>query len=72
MWGWGSFTRVIERRRVIVNLVNGTALDGVLFYQDGPLLVLKNAAYLEQGKEPVQLDGDTVVERNKVLWIQAP
>lgn len=69
---WGSFQRVIERRRVIVNMADGNAFSGVLYKQDGPLLVLKNAAYHEGRNEPMPLDGDVVVERSHVLWIQAP
>lgn len=68
----GAFNRIIYRRRVVVNLDNGTSIEGVLFKQDGPLLVIKNAFYLEPGTEPVPLDGDTVIERSRVLFIQAP
>lgn len=69
---WGAFGRVFQRRQVIVNLEDGSAIAGILYRQDGPLLVLKNATYLEKGTDPVQLDGDTVVERARVLFIQAP
>ena len=63
--------RTLLRRRVIVNLTNGTAIHGVLYRQSGPLLILKNAQYLEKGVEPTTLDGDTVVERTNVIFIQA-
>lgn len=69
---FGAFKRVFWRRRVIVNLIGGASLDGIFYQQDGPLLVLKNATYLEPGAEPVPLDGDTVVERDQVLFMQAP
>lgn len=69
---WGSFQRQVERRQVVVNMVGGNAISGVLFKQDGPLLVLKNAAYHEGRNEPTPLDGDVVIERANVLWIQAP
>lgn len=67
-----AFRRVIVRRRVIVNLINGTSIDGVLLKQDGPLLVIANASYLEPGAEPTPLDGEVVIERERVLFIQAP
>lgn len=67
-----AFKRVIQRRRVIVNLVDGSAIDGIFYQQDGPLLVIKNAALLEPGADPAPLDGDTIVERDRVLFIQAP
>lgn len=66
-----AFRSVLLRRRVVVNLVNGHAVQGVLFQQLGPLLVLKNATLLEPGAEPLSLDGDVVVERDRVLFIQA-
>lgn len=59
-------------RRVVVNLVNGTSIEGVLYRDPGNLIVLKNAVYLEPGAEPVALDGETVIERDRVLFIQAP
>ncbi|WP_156759996.1 hypothetical protein [Microbacterium karelineae] len=68
----GAFRRVIYRRRVVVNLADGTSVDGIFYKQDGPLLVIKNATLLEAGAEPVELDGDTVIERDRVLFIQAP
>lgn len=68
----GSYRRALERRRAIVNLSDGTAIDGIFFRQDGPLLILKNAVLLTPGAQPAPLDGDTVVERDRVLFIQAP
>lgn len=72
MSAFNAFGRIIERRRVVVNLSDGSAIDGILFKQDGPLLVLKNASYLERGAQPQSLDGDTIIERERVLFIQAP
>jgi small nuclear ribonucleoprotein (snRNP)-like protein len=69
---FNAFGRIIERRRVIVNLTDGSSFEGVLYRQDGPLLVLKNATYLEPRQQPVPLDGDTIIERDRVLFIQAP
>lgn len=63
--------RFIIRRRVIVNLVDGSAIAGVLYRRAGSLLVLKDATYLEKGADPLALDGDTIIERPKVLFIQA-
>lgn len=66
-----GFSHVVYRR-VIVNLKSGRAVDGVLVRRSGPLLFLKNAALLEQGVDPVGLDGETVIERAEVDFIQAP
>ena len=68
----GAFRKVLLLRRVVVNLVNGTSIEGVLYRDPGNLIVLKNAVYHEPGAEPVPLDGDTVIERTKVLFVQAP
>lgn len=68
----GAFRRAIERRRVVVNLLDGSSIAGVFYRQDGPLLVLKNATYMEPGAQPADLDGDIVIERDRVLFIQAP
>lgn len=67
-----AFKRFALLRRVIVNLDNGTSIEGVLYRQAGPLIVLKNAMYLEPTAQPVALDGDTIIERSRVLFIQAP
>ena len=68
----GAFRRVLVHRKVIVNLFDGSSISGVLYSDPGNLIVLKNAVYLEPGTEPVELDGDTVIERDKVLFVQAP
>lgn len=66
-----AYRRLVVHRRVIVNLVSGKAFNGVLVRQDGPLLVLKDAELLEPGTGPVPLDGDVVIEREHVDFIQA-
>jgi hypothetical protein len=65
------FLRLVLRRTVIVNLDDGTALHGVMYRKAGPLLVLKNAQLLEEGAEPLSIDGDAIIERSRVLYIQA-
>lgn len=59
-------------RRVIANLKSGRAVDGVLVRRSGPLLFMKNAVLLEPGRDPVPLDGETVVERVEVEFLQSP
>lgn len=58
------------RKRAVVNLVTGTAISGVLFEQAGPLLVMKEATVHEAGAEPLQADGELLVELSKVDYIQ--
>lgn len=65
--GW----RVILHRTVVVNLTTGTAIAGVLLRRTGPLLVLANATVHEPDSVPAQVDGEVVIERSKVAFIQA-
>lgn len=57
--------------RVLVNLVNGAAIDGVLIARRGPLLVLGDAVLLTAESEPQPMDGQVYVERSQVLFLQA-
>ncbi|VXC30923.1 conserved hypothetical protein [Microbacterium sp. 8M] len=68
----GAFRKVLLLRRVVVNLDDGSSIEGVLYRDPGNLLVLKNAIYHEPGAEPAPLDGDTVIDRARVLFVQAP
>jgi small nuclear ribonucleoprotein (snRNP)-like protein len=68
----GVFRKVLLHRTVIVNLTNGDSISGVLYRDPGNLLVLMNAVYLHPGTEPAPLDGETVIERTQVLFVQAP
>lgn len=68
MW---PFRRFVVHRRVVINLLSGRAVEGVVVDQDGPLLVVKDARLHEPGTEPSGVDGDVVVERSQVDFIQA-
>lgn len=65
------FRRFVVRRRVVVNLRSGRAVEGVVVAQDGPLLIVKDARIHEPGTEPSPVDGEVVVERSQVDFIQA-
>jgi hypothetical protein len=58
------------RRRVLVNLTDGRAFDGVLYARRGPLLELRDSRLLEPGAQPVGLDGAVLIERPMVAFIQ--
>lgn len=66
-----AFRRLVISRAVVVNLISGRAISGALVDQQGPLLVIKNATVLEPNAEPLKVDGDVVVERSQVDFIQA-
>jgi small nuclear ribonucleoprotein (snRNP)-like protein len=64
------FLRTMVRRRVVVNLASGRAFRGILWAKRGPLLVLRDATMYEPGVPPVAVDGETVIERRTVEFIQ--
>lgn len=69
---WARAARTGLRRRMLVNLHGGNAIDGVLWSRRGALLVLRDARLLEPGAEAVQLDGDVLVDRREVSFSQVP
>ncbi|MFA7265125.1 MAG: hypothetical protein WC054_02335 [Candidatus Nanopelagicales bacterium] len=59
----------LTANRVAVHTVNGESLRGILLAVHGDCLVLTAAQILsEHGARP--LDGDVVVPREQVAWIQ--
>ena len=59
------------RKTVIVNLkADDTALRGVLWRTAGPWLVLRQASALKPHGEPIAIDGEAVVHRADVLFMQ--
>ncbi|MFF9043339.1 hypothetical protein [Streptomyces parvulus] len=66
MFAW---RRTAVRKRVIVNLPD-KAFRGVLWAKRGPLLVLRDAELLEAGREPQAVDGEIVIERARVEFMQ--
>lgn len=66
---WLAPRRLAVRRRVMVNLVDGKAVSGVL-WQQGRVLVLKDATLHERGADPVSVDGEVLVERHRVDFVQ--
>lgn len=71
--GWTLYDRrrFLVHRRVVVNLRNGKALEGILVDRRGDLLVLKASRLHEPGAAPVAVDGDVVVERRNIDFVQA-
>jgi hypothetical protein len=65
------FSRWPIYRRVLANLDDDRAIDGVLIAQRGPLLVLSDANLLTPGHEPQPMDGQVFIERARVLFLQA-
>ena len=64
-WTW----RPLVRRRVVVQLDDGSSFDGVAMSRRGPLLVLDDVTVRVAGSSQ-RIDGRVVVERTRVVFIQ--
>ncbi|MFE4691257.1 hypothetical protein ACFRH6_14505 [Streptomyces sp. NPDC056749] len=69
MFGWFPWRRTAVRRRVVVNLPD-KAFSAVLWAKRGPLLVLRDVQLLEAGRPPQPVDGEVIVERARVEFVQ--
>ena len=64
---------LVVLRRVVVNLKSGTAITGVVTTETAERLILKSAAVIEPGASaPTPADGEILVDRDHVDYIQAP
>lgn len=66
-----AYRRFVLRRQVIVNLLSGQTVKGVPVSQAGPLLVLRGAEILNDSNDFVPVDGEIIVDRANVDFIQA-
>jgi hypothetical protein len=59
-------------RRVLINLIadKETALRGVLWRARGPWLVLRDVELLRGNAAPLPMDGEAIVHRSNVAFIQ--
>lgn len=67
--------RLIRRRirdRVVVTLKSGSAFNGVLHEVDGRTFVLRNAKVLTGPADAVPVDGELLVHRHDVDYLQRP
>lgn len=67
MFAW---RRTAIHRRVMVNTKTDKTFAGVLWAKRGSLLILKDAQLLQPGLEPAKVDGEVIVERNNVDFVQ--
>ena len=66
-----AWRSVAVSRRVMISLRSGPSISGVLLRDRGPLLVVASARLHEPGSTTgVPLDGETVVERGHVAFVQ--
>jgi hypothetical protein len=64
-----SYSPVVLHRRVMFNLTDGSAIEGILWDERGPLLVIRDAKLHESGG-PVPVDGDVILERDRLRFAQ--
>lgn len=66
-----NYRKIALNKRVVVNLTTGQAVEGVLWDDRGPLIVLKDARLHEGGGAgSVSIDGEVVVERDRISFMQ--
>lgn len=58
--------------RILANLTDGTAIDGLLISKRGPLIVLADCTLYDPGAEPTAIDGEVFIERSRILYLQTP
>lgn len=65
-----SVYKPLLAEKVLVNMRSGQAFSGVVYRALRDLLVLKNAVLLVERGEPKPLDGEVVLDRTQVDFIQ--
>ena len=64
------FDRYPTKRRVVVNTKTDRAFRGVLWRKAWGYLVLRDAEMIKPGGETVRMDGELVIERANVDFLQ--
>lgn len=66
-----AYKNVVLHRKIVVNLLNGKAIEGVLWQEARDLLVLKGAILHDPASNgPVAVDGEVLVERSRIDFVQ--
>ncbi len=65
-----NFIGSITRETVAVHLTNGASLRGVLLATHRDCIVLAHAVLLQEDGSTLPLDGEQVVPRQQLLWLQ--
>lgn len=63
------YGRIAISRRVLVNLDDGSAIEGVLWRERKPLIVLRDAR-LHTGGQDAPLDGEVVIDCARIAFVQ--
>ncbi len=66
-----SYRPIVLHRRIMVNLVDGSAMNGVLWDERAGLLVLRDAwLHVPGASDPTHLDGEIVIDRQRIAFVQ--
>lgn len=72
MWVFSFWRPPFLLRSVIVNLKSGESLSGLLWQSRGRWLILRKASLLVPNSPPTPIDGEVVIERANVAFLQVP
>lgn len=64
-----TYGRIAISRKVLVNLVDGSAIEGVIWDERRPLIVLRSARLLTNG-QTASLDGEVVIHHDRIAFVQ--
>ena len=64
------FNRRLAHRKILVNLLSGNAISGVCTHEERYALIVKGATVHEPGSDPVPADGEILIDRSNVDFIQ--
>ena len=62
------FIDYLARKKAIINLKTNVSFRGIIWYTTGRYIIMRNAELL--GDNPKQLDGEVIIERKEVEFIQ--
>jgi hypothetical protein len=60
----------IEQRKVLVNLMSGNAIGGVCVHDGPTAIAIRGATVHEPNSEPAPADGEILIDRINVDFIQ--
>ena len=66
-----SYRRLVIHRRVVVNLRSGNAVAGIVTRATLKVVIVRDAVLHEHGVAPAPADGEILIERDHIDFIQA-
>lgn len=60
----------LEQRKVLINLVSGNAISGVCVHEGRDTIAVRGATIHEIDSEPASADGEILIDRINVDFIQ--